>query len=500
MPSRPELSSLTPWSWLLPPIGVTAVLWMTRVTEVTAEQVLCAVLLLVLPWGSFLIRRRQKRRGLPVFALVGAAYWWYFAIGLFWLERELRIGRASVQAFQVDDVTGAMWLAFVGVVCLWAGMRVQVPFLAPSRQLELSNHPTTWPYVRLILVAGTLGSVIPGSNRLLGEDGRNIMIILISIVPMVALMLLLRRCLVETEKSSRLDRTILSIYFPIRIVIGLASGWLGSALSLGLVCGAMYLLIRRKLPWTLVALSAAAVLFLQVGKMQFRDTYWNAGTEGSLVEKATFWVNGSASKWSEALNSGSSDSARGLSTETLDRTSLLPQVAHVLDLTPSQVPFQDGQTYSYLAITLIPRFLWPDKPSVNDANHYYQVTFGLSTAKDVNSVNIGVGCLAEAYINFGWSGVVGIMFAIGILLGIYQRILDVRNSSTFILAIGIALLPGIMGIEAQMAAYVGGIIQQVFLTILVFLPVVQRGSAWRLAGQPKPGPAPVAGRLRVRPN
>ena len=132
------------------------------------------------------------------------------------------------------------------------------------------------------------------------------------------------------------------------------------------------------------------------------------------------------------------------------------------------------RTYSYLAVTLIPRFIWPDKPSVNDANRYYQVAFGLSSVKELESTAIGVGCLAEAYINFGWLGVVGIMFGLGVLLGIYNRSIVTGESSSLFIALGIALLSGIMGIEAQMAAYVGGIVQHVGLTLLVFLPVANR--------------------------
>ena len=490
MRSTSGVISLSPVSLLVPPLCVTAIMWLTSPIAVTTYEVLCALFLLLLPWVSFLVWRQQEVRGLPVFAMVGFAYWWYFAIGLFWLERVLWVGRGYIAP---ESVTGAMWLALVGVLCIGLGMKVPVAVLQDSRQLELSDHPTTWPYVRLLLIAGTLGSLASGSTKLLGTNGRNVVEILISTVPTVALMLLLRRCL--EDKDAKLDRLLLAIYFPLRIVAGLASGWLGSVVSLGLMCGALYMLIRRKVPWTMIAVCAVAVVFLQVGKKEFRNQYWNERAEGGIIEKATSWLNRSSSKWSEASDSGGGESAGQLSSQSLERTSLLPQVAHVLDLTPSQVPFQMGQTYSYLATTLIPRFLWPDKPSVNDANRFYQVTFGLTSIKDVDSVNIGVGCLAEAYINFGWSGVLGIMFAIGVLLGIYERSFVAGDSSTLFLAIGLALLPGIVGIESQMAAYVGGVVQTVLLTLLVFLPIVRRRSGIAVG----PAMAPATARLCIQP-
>ena len=42
-------------------------------------------------------------------------------------------------------------------------------------------------------------------------------------------------------------------------------------------------------------------------------------------------------------------------------------------------------------------------------------------------------------------------------------------------SLGIALLPQMLGIESQMAAYVGGIVQQVALSLLVFVPIIK----WR---------------------
>jgi hypothetical protein len=469
MPSPQGLASQTPWELLLPPVAVTGFLWLTRKNEVPPEAVLYAFFLLLIPWYSFLIWRQKQSVGLPVFAMIGLAYWWWFAIGLFWLDRELKLNRGVVA---VDNVTGAVWLALVGVLCFGAGMKIYVPVEKQSLQLDLYDQTTSWIYVRWILVLGTLGGVIPGASSLLGADGRHIMQIFLSTVPTVALLLIFRKCL--EEKESKLDRALLWAYFPLRIVIGLASGWLGSTVNLWLVCGAMYVIVRRKIPWTLVAISVVTVLFLQVGKNEFRTQYWEGEGGGSVLERASSWLNGSASKWSDALQEGNDNSSRDLSSKSLERTSLLPQVTHVLELTPEVVPFQKGLTYSYMAIALIPRFMWPDKPSVNDANRFYQITYGLSSIKDVDSVNIGAGCLAEAYINFGWYGVVSIMFGLGVVLSIYERAFVFNTSNKLFLAIGVALLPGVMGIESQMAAYLGGVIQHILLTLLVFLPVARR--------------------------
>ncbi len=496
--SRPRTFSLTPFSLFLPALAVTAILWATRASPVTGEQALCSFLLFLFPWGSFLAWKQRKRGGLPVFAIVGLTYWWYFTPAMFWTDRLMQFGRGSVPATE-DLITGTLRLTLVGVLCMWTGMKLQLPVLVPSRQPQLMDDPTSWAYVRLILVMGTLASLAPGATGMLGTGGRQIMEILISIVPTVALMLLLRRYL--EGKGSPVDRFLLCIYFPVKIVLGLASGWMGSIVNLGLICGATYFLVRRKIPWTLIAVSVAAVLFLQVGKNTFRKSYWyTEGASGGIVEGVMLWVNESASKWSEAMESSSGGGPGALAAESLERTSLLTQVAHVIDVTPKEVPFLEGSSYSYLALTLIPRFVWPDKPSMNEANQYYQVVFGLTAEQDLGTTSIGIGCLGEAYINFGWPGVVGIMFGIGVVLGIYERSFAARGSSALFLAIGLALLPEMIGIQAQMAQYLGGLVQRVLLTILVFLPVIRGRLAGAGAFRKTPQRASAMGRLRARPS
>jgi hypothetical protein len=163
-----------------------------------------------------------------------------------------------------------------------------------------------------------------------------------------------------------------------------------------------------------------------------------------------------------------------LASKTMQRASLLSQVAHVLEITPAQIPFQQGQTYSYLGVTLIPRFLWPDKPTISEANRFYQLAYGLSDPKSLQATSIAVGSMAEGYINFGWLGVVFIMCGIGLILRIYERTFMTDQSNALLLAIGVALLPQFFAIESQLGVYIGGLIQQIVLSLLVFLPITRR--------------------------
>ena len=295
---------------------------------------------------------------------------------------------------------------------------------------------------------------------------------------MVAFLLLLRRCLIGT--ASPIDKPLVIAAGVMRFGSAIAGGWLGSALTWAIAGAALYLALRRRIPWAAVLVGVASIMFLQVGKQAFREAYWTAGnqgadeTHGGAWERAKFWFDASASEWSAALQGGGITPGNRATAVVVERASLLTQVAHVVEVTPSEIPFQQGSTYSYVLVSLIPRFLWPDKPTVNDANRYYQVAYGLSDAKSVGTTSIAVGSMAEGYINFGWLGVVVVMCGIGAVLQIYERAFFVDQSNALIMCIGIALIPQLLAIEGQLGQYLGGIVQQAGLAFLAFLPITQR--------------------------
>ena len=97
-------------------------------------------------------------------------------------------------------------------------------------------------------------------------------------------------------------------------------------------------------------------------------------------------------------------------------------------MTPSVVPYQYGETYSYFVVSLIPRVLWPDKPVAGSANSFFGVNYGLQTEEGAKITTFGVSILGEAYINFGWPGVALIMLFQGLILGVLQHMFGETRS------------------------------------------------------------------------
>lgn len=460
----------------LPPILITLIFYFLSPNEISRIQLALAYVLLQVSWSAYLHWKEGSDDKIPVFALISVMYWVYYALSLFWGTRTTSGVETLIEKNVPDEaITWSLALAVTGVFAIWLGMRSRLGmYLVPKKLPELKPGQGSIHYLRLLMVIGTLLSLYEGVANLAGGGGRQALTILSSLVPILAFAILFRKVL--SGEARQVDKLLVVGFLALRLVIGLSSGWLGAFASIILVCAAVYLAEKRKIPRLAFALVVLFTLFFQVGKQEFREAYWTTSTTAvSKIDRVKFWTETSFKKWSEAFSDPSGHSLGNAMNQSMSRVSLLTQTANVADLTPETVPYQGGQLYYYLLITWIPRAVWPDKPSVSDANQFYQVAYGMTNEEDLDHVAIGVGVMTEAYISFGWYGVVGIMFLIGIFYDVYRRILFSVNSGLLMIGLGIALLPQIISIESQMATYLGGIMQQVIFTLLIFSPVIR----WR---------------------
>lgn len=78
---------------------------------------------------------------------------------------------------------------------------------------------------------------------------------------------------------------------------------------------------------------------------------------------------------------------------------------------------QPGHTLRNVAIVLIPRVLWPDKPVTTEmAVNFYQLATGR------RSTHLGLGIFGEGYWDYGWPGVIGLGFVTGFIFGILSNL------------------------------------------------------------------------------
>ncbi|MDX6692478.1 MAG: hypothetical protein QOF02_81 [Blastocatellia bacterium] len=461
-----------PTIYIFPPAFVTLFLWSTSPNDITIIQAVSGFILLLMPWTTYRKWRKLKETEVPLFSLIAGIYWLYYALPLFWGDRYAVANFKQGLAITEEAVTVSMLLVLAGVIAFWLGMKLNigrrfVPRIIP----DIPTNPMRWDWLRVLLFAGTFGSLSETALYALGYGLSQMMLTLLTLVPMVAYAILFRSYL--RGQATRADKILLVFFLALRFLIGMSSGWLGALGFLMITTFVIYIYERKKFPVALMVFMIIYVLFFQVGKFAMRAKYWYGDEQASKIERISTWVEESVKQWGEAVNDPTGEAMRNIAYTSMARTSLLSQTANIVELTPSTVPYQYGQTYSYMLIAFIPRIVWPDKPSANDANRFYQVAYGITAEEDLEFGSFGAGTLAEGYINFGWPGVVGLMFLLGIFFDWFQWTFLTESSGYLLRGIGVALLPYFLAVESQLGNYLGATLQRVGLILLLMIPIVR---------------------------
>jgi hypothetical protein len=223
--------------------------------------------------------------------------------------------------------------------------------------------------------------------------------------------------------------------------------------------------LTKRLPFPSIITAVLILLFLSPVKHEYRSVTWSEDSPvgDSHVDKAWLWLSQASGYW---MNTFAGEQSLTESTEQVtSRTDLVHQFALVRSLTPSEIPYQNGATYTYFLITIIPRAIWPEKPEAGSANKFFGVNYGLTTERGAERSTFGVSLLAEGYINFGWVGVILIMVFQGAFLTLLQRLFGERRSGEGGQAVYVSFLVFFLnGVGSSADMLFGNVIQSVLLS------------------------------------
>ena len=454
------------------PVLVTALVSLTGTGTATLSQTVFSFMLLQIAWASWVSWKAKPRaeKDFPLFAIIAAMFWMAYGLPLFWYREESwRFGGSFASS---EGIIRAQVLALLGIVSLYVGMHLGVGRrLRTAPTLDLRDTSTSPKYVLAAMLFAVALRYFPTLSGMLGGSFRQVFAILRGTLPLVAYAILLRRSLLRWVPLY--ERALLVLFVFGTFLFGMATGWLGTGAAIIMVTGCVLLDTRFTIPKSAVLIVFAYILFLQPAKEQFRAAYWRTDTQSGDVSRASDWISMSREKWESVLADSDPEALRRQLYGSMSRFSLLQQTANVMDMTPSIVPYQGWNMYAYMAYTFIPRAIWKEKPTVNDANRFYQVTYGMTSERNLDSVSIAVGMLAEGYISFGWIGAIAVMVFVGMVLDCISALMLTRDAGALMKGVGMALLPGFVAMESQMAQYFGGIVQTALLTIAIILPIVE---------------------------
>jgi hypothetical protein len=232
------------------------------------------------------------------------------------------------------------------------------------------------------------------------------------------------------------------------------------------------------------------------------ERYWNAriiwtmvGAAVVLLAMAVLWEGGIKPRWRPAIMHGTvtgspmqklkafaivaqeavTDLDLSLAAEALAArlSSGIGYFSRVLERVPEVVPYErGGLTGRALQHIATPRFLFPDKSNLGGDSWLVWQYAGVRVADEKQGTSVGLGYMAEFYIDFGVPGMFIPLFAYGLLIGlVYQSIRVVAPSSPlFHGAITVIFLRHFTSYEGELAKLLGGLIQT-WIIFLLFLYV-----------------------------
>lgn len=159
----------------------------------------------------------------------------------------------------------------------------------------------------------------------------------------------------------------------------------------------------------------------------------------------------------------------------LDRLNRLSDLGYVVSLTPRHVPYLGVETYLPLEGALIPRILWPDKPT-DASGVVYAHRYGLLPPDALATQTYNVPIVTEGWMDAGWWGVLGSALLFGLLLRVAFHFWIGSHGDLGNVVIGMAVVAAAADIESGLSLTLGGVVHAlvVYWCIDVLVRAYQR--------------------------
>lgn len=250
----------------------------------------------------------------------------------------------------------------------------------------------------------------------------------------------------------------LAILLTVELVLAVSSGFLTPVILSVVLCVVTAAAFNRLRSSHLVLIAAATLVvstFVPVIAAIRQDRTGAIGTSDllrvgdALAAPGKYWLAG------VSAGEGPYEKFFGRQAEVAGAPGL------VLMLTPAVVPFEGLDSFLSLPAALIPRALWPDKPTLSRGVWFSSTFRGLQ--QDTTSYS-AMTIFSEGYLFYGWTGTVLAMVIVGGVLAVVRRRLDIPRT----VAVYLALVPTILQIEPEVSSYLTMLVQRSVVFLIVF--------------------------------
>ncbi len=247
---------------------------------------------------------------------------------------------------------------------------------------------------------------------------------------------------------------------------GLVSGLTQSALQPLFVLALTKWVSTGKVPLIPGLLVLIALFMIQPAKGDYRSRVWfGAQSNLAALERFKLYAEIISNYWFGGEHHTSI--RKSVNESAKERFSLLLSTQRYIELTPSQIPYKKGESIGYLFYGWIPRFVWSNKPTAFVANRQYPVEYGIQHPNTLSTTSIGVGHVAEGYVNFGMIGMIPLFVFLGVLSRVPKKIFSERSSGVIPLSIQCFATLQLMFVGSTIGGVYGGLVTAVVTQFFV---------------------------------
>jgi hypothetical protein len=405
------------------------------------------------------------RTGEPQVLLYAVLYQWLQAAAAL-LYADLR-GERLVDVYGSESMLVATWLTLFGVLAFGAGIWLTAgratkstsPIAAEFAPLSIRNLFIAWliafPVVPLLALAG---GVLPSIRQLL-----------LSIAQLKWVIVFIFAATVFRQGRGY---QMLAVVIAMEALYGVL-GYFAEFKTIFLFVGLAAVFALERLTGKRIVVMAVTVVVLIVLATVWtavKDDYRRFSNQGTKQQTVEVSPTEQLSMLVELVDSQSTESLADAVERLIERVAYVQIFSWVIDYVPAIVPHQNGALWlGAIRHITSPRVLDPEKPALDDSAETAEYT-GLAIAGTSEGTSIGLGYIAESYVDFGSTLMLLPIFAMGVLVGGTYRILARRESlrllgmacATVLVALGANL------VETSNAKMLGGLVTS-FIVFYGFL-------------------------------
>ena len=440
-------------------------------SAVSGDVLMGAILFVGFACAGLLWRRSE----VPIFAFCILYQWLFVGVGYFYFKITGDYPGIRI----LGDLDAAVWYSLAGLLCITWGIRIVLRSYRPSPDSHENNYDITllaWA----VLVLFSINWFVELSTIQIRLAAFNVAQILHHILILRYLFLYLLLLTIVQQGRQYMLGVLAFAYVLLPeltssmtkfkelfflFVIVLLSQWRPFSSEYA----------ERTRNRSIVAIVLFVTIFLLVVGL-----VWSGGMKHSWrTALLTGQVAGSPIEKIEAYGQHAVDSIEQFNsreaTETLASrlSSGVAYFSHVLRVVPDTVPHEQGRlTARAIRHVLMPRFLFPEKANLGGDSWLVRKYAHLNVSGNESKTSIGLGYMAEFYIDYGFPTMLFALFLYGVLVGGLYRILSrVCPSPHVFAAVAVGLfLQHFLSYEGNFTKLFGGVLQN-FLILTTLLAV-----------------------------